>query len=341
MLKINTRLLKCFLTIIIGLNLILYGFGRAGIEKGQNQLPYILKGTASYCDRLEKAIFHFFCFEKIEETKEQSIKYPKKRQGIKNFLENNQRNRETGDLSTPGSRKMSGIYDSMDKNKINRNYRSQKSKRKNTYVYDYQIIKEKKGVREQRKLVNFNQEKVQNQDGLPTTILYSYKNALIPIYLLSRQNQHKYNYSIIGKKKFLGRKAFIISVDTKQGSEEGKKLADVWIDTKDFSIMKFNVFPGAIKGYDELLKINKNQLLNLKVEDKHIFGYLRNGIRYPTKTEITMSYQRDPKGVFKDSGIGKIRHGGVVFTKIKTFITYNRYNFFDVSVGQPVFKNLH
>ncbi|MEN8153518.1 MAG: hypothetical protein ABFR75_05795 [Acidobacteriota bacterium] len=329
-----------YMILISILGFTLLTFGKKEIGSEQNQLKLVLTGTASYCEKLERSIFHFFCLEKIVETREQSIRYPKRRQGLKNFLENNIDRQGTTGTSTSVSNKMNRIYSTIYKNRVKGNYLPILVKKRNTHVYDYQIIKEKKGIREQRKIIKVNKKKPLKDHNLPDTILYSFENAITPVYFFSRQNQNKYIYKIIGKKKLLGRRAYLITVASKMGSGNSRKIAKAWIDTIDFSIMKFDVFPGAIKGYEKLLEIHNKKISKLKVKDTHIFGYLYKGIRYPTRTEISLSYFTEPGSVIKKSGSGKVRQGGLILTKIKTLISYKKYAFFDVSVTDPEFRDI-
>ena len=99
--------------------------------------------------------------------------------------------------------------------------------------------------------------------------------------------------------------------------------------------------PGAIKGYNQMLDVKQNKMYDLKFTDLHVFGYLRQGIRYPTKTSIFLSYTQIPKSISKTSkGKSKKAHGSTVDTRVNTQITYDKYLFFDVAVDDPQFKDM-
>ena len=61
-------------------------------SKGENfstqELRMILKNTSEYCDKLHKMVYHCFCIEKIMETIEQSLHYPKNQKHLRNFIKN-------------------------------------------------------------------------------------------------------------------------------------------------------------------------------------------------------------------------------------------------------------
>jgi len=294
----------------------------------QSELPNILKQTAKYCQKLGKAIFHFYCHEKVTERIEISLQHQDAQEGLKDFFEYDWANKD--------SRR---YYVEKTRSRIRqRNYDPGKKIIKNSYVYDYQIIKESDHIREQRILINENNKKVRQKSPQLKTVLYSYKNTVIPIMLFSEKNQQKFSYRLLAKKREMGRKAHIISVS----SRDGKRLATVWVDEEDFSILKFDVFPGAIRGYDKLLRLNKNKMSNIKIKDTHLFGHLRNGIRYPSKTEINVSFTTQPPDQSSRSTYlhaTKTSIGKEILVKVNTSIQNKNFRFFDVSVGTK-FKNL-
>jgi hypothetical protein len=109
-----------------------------------------------------------------------------------------------------------------------------------------------------------------------------------------------------------------------------------WVDAKDFSILKFNVFPGAFSGADYLLTSNVHEKYNVKISDTHYFGKVKEGIRYPSKTEIYISYNEAPKKLVTTTN-RELSHGARIYTKLSTVYFYKDYIFYTVSVQNPVF----
>ena len=314
------------ITKIILFFLILMGFNNAfvftqekskKIQKNVTEIAEILKNTAQYCEKLEKAVLHFYCNERVTEKIERSIQYPEGQRGLKDFLEEKSENR-------------SRIRNDSKKKTI-----------KNVYTYDYQIIQDKTNIREQRILINENGKKIHQANPTQKTVLYTYKNTLIPILLFSKKNQQNYTFRVKTKTRIMGRRAHVISVSSNFSPEAVKNLATVWVDCQDFSILKFEVFPGAIRGYNNLLRINKNIMSDIKVTDSHFFGHVRNGIRYPNQTKISISFKTKASGK-TESYMGrwlKTDYGKLIRFKISTSIRYKNYKFFDVTVNTK-FKNL-
>ncbi len=299
-------------------------------KTGPEELNRVLRNTAAYCEKLKAAVFHFFCREKLHETVEKSIKYTGDQPGgLKNFLKGTAQDRENQRWSSLYTLRRANSSDS---------YKSKKRVKSNTYVNDYQIIKQNNRIREKRMTVSVNGKKLADKKAGGGTFLYSFKNAITPIYLFAGENQRKYRYSLSGMKNMKEGKAYIVEISRKD--KEGGKVAVAWVDSRDFSIMKIDVLPGGIEGYDKLLNAKKNKMFDLEVLDTHIFGYSRQGIRYPTKTRITLAYKKYTKSIAKNSKgeAGKKNTGGIVSTKIDTTITYGKYLFYGVSVDDPVFK---
>ncbi len=296
----------------------------SGLEAKVSKKAEILKGVAEYCERLNKEIFHFFCYEKIEESVEQELKYPNRNRGLKNFLDGNPQRQKDSQYEAINQQR---------NQRIRRNYASRRKVTKNIYLHDYQIIKENWRVRERRKPLKVD-EKIRKITG--RTVIYSYKAALTPVFLFSKENQKLYNYKIGKKKRLMGRKTVEVIVSRKS---DDTMLVKAWLDIRDFSLLKFNVMPEAIKGYNEIVHLNSKKMDNISVKDVHYFGHLRNGLRYPTKTEIYISYDREPQRVLNTSR-SRVLHGARVYTKLQTLIYYKDYQFFNAGAENPVFHNL-
>ena len=311
------------------------GLGAGNMQNNNNQvlLGTILKNSARYCERLKEAVFHFFCQEVVTEKIEKKLNYPENRRGLKDFFEGNSRTRSTDyQYEAHKNAAMRRLRD---------NFRKLKGGMKTFFTYDYQIIQVEKEIREQRVLLKVEKDKQVYQKSNYNPILYSYKNALVPIHFFSVENQPRFIYKLSGKKRALKRKAYNILVFRDEKPEAGP-MASVWIDQEDFSIIKFEVFPGAIRGYNQLLRVNREKMSKIDIRDVHVFGLLKDGIRYPTRTEIRLSYQSELKNVIKKSDTnGGVTLGAIVLTKIQTLIKYTDYRFFKVNVDRPVFKKVH
>lgn len=269
-----------------------------------DRLKTILSNTAEYCQRLKKAVFHFLCYETVVES-------------VKKTLVSNEIPRKEG------------FYEGYTKLKV---YKPKKVK--NKYVNEYQIIKDGSQIKERRVLIRHNRKKMFKKNPGLKTKLYSYKSSLTPIYFFARENQEKFNYKILGKERVMKQRAYVVEVKSKKSMETGEPLAIVWIDGKDFSVLKFEYFSGSFQA-ERLAGATLHNVRNIKVKDVHYFEYRKGNIRFPTKTELTVTYNggpliREGKQIFLPPGTQRL-------TKIKTVFWYEKYLFFNVTVGTPVY----
>lgn len=331
---------RCFRVItafLLGGVLSAGGFARELPDQGP--LPGILAGTAGYCERLKSRVFHFFCEEKVLEEVEKSIRYPSSKTGMKNFFGKMGRSSGTPTGSAGTSQKMSRIYTDLDRNREIEAYRSFGRTGKQSILSDYQIIQDGNGLREQRIPLEVNGRKVSRDTAMPSRVLYSYGNATVPVMLFAAEVQPSCRYTLLGRKKVAGRSCFVVTV-ARLEKDGGEDLARAWIDRKDFSIVQCEVFPPAIEGYDALLRLDRDQMSNLEISDVHQYGVLHEGLRFPSRTEILLSYNNEPKNAISGNANSKPRMGGLIYTRAKTVITHKKYRFFQVGTSQPVFLDL-
>jgi hypothetical protein len=306
----------------------------------ENKLSKILAGTAGYCEELKKKVLHFFCEEKIVESYEQIFFYPLESRDLKNFLEGNKLASSDPDFN-PGS-KMDRIYENISKGQMASKYRSKKRQQKNSFLHEYQIVKLDEKIEEKRNLIQINGKNVFKENPGLQTILYSFKNTLAPIFLFSGKNQLYYRYKLVKKARVFDRDAYVIAVRSnkkdrkKPDAVKGSgKLVEAWIDPEDYSILKLRVFHEAFRGYDYLINTDNPKKFDIKLNDVHYFGFRKGSLRFPSKTEINLSYIEKPPQ--KTSGA---KYGAVLLTNLSTVYTYQNYTFFKIKVGEPIFKKI-
>jgi hypothetical protein len=309
--------------------------------RADKTLPEILNGTAAYCEKLKKEVFHFLCREQIIETCEKAYDFPFERRGLKDFFERN-KSSEVEEWAASKS-KMERLYDRISKAKIQARYKLKKHQQKNIFLNEYRILKDGNSLKEQRTVIELNGKKVTRRQPVLRTVVYSYKNTLYPIYLFAREHQGRYRYKLVKQTETMNRKAWLIEVKSKKGNEiklkkKGKSsaapgiLAKAWVDADDFSLLKLEVFPEAFRGFDYLLGKLSGKF-DIKINDVHFFGFQKNGIRFPSKTEIHLSYKEEP-----EIGFNGIKHGAVILNNITTIYTYKDYLFYRAKPSEPVFK---
>jgi len=248
----------------------------------QVELGIILKKCADYCQKLSHSVLYFVCQEKIEE---EIFHYP--------FI--SFQGGETYFLNRP--------------DKVERN----------NYIYDYQLIKRGSKIEESRILLAENgQKKHEKKAGLKTKRFYSKRSVLGPVGLLSKYWQDKYNYRIIKEEVLSGQRAIVVEALPKVKMREKPNYGRVWVDKKDFSILKIEIRPESLADFRLFEKEAAKFEAVPDISVSHYYGIEKNGIRFPSQT------------VFEENYIS--RKLAKRFKKSKTVITYDNYRFFTVEV---------
>ncbi len=273
-----------------------------------NRLPYILQKTSEYCEKLKQTAFHFVCHQVVTE------KIIKKLQNQKGSGDN------FGDKTlTRGS-----IY-----------YGGHKKTSK--YIYDYSILQNGKTFQEKRYLLRVNRKKVQKRKISTKAVIFSYMNALAPIDYFAKSNQHLYGFNYRGIRKLMRSKVYEVEVFYPKTSGARKILAIFWIDAVDFSIIKYQSYVGHFSA-TKLVGSPDNNISNIKVNNIHYFGIRKRGIRFPSKTEIAVSFNGGP--LKKNNKPVVLPYGTMRYTLIKTNFNYKNYMFYNVKVSEPKYKEL-
>jgi len=264
------------------------------------QLSKILQGAGEYCNKLDSAVFHYICKEKILETTSELGP-------IKNRTES-----KFDDKGRLVSKRIQG--------RVQGNVITNKKK----YIYDYQLLQNGDQVVEQRKRI----EKGKNQTEIPNTELrlesfLSNKIAMTPLAIFDILNQTKFKFRLLKYEKKNKVDAAVIEVFPIDYTNAKSIYGKVWVDRVDHSILKIEVNPVSIGGFRNLYirsgKIGGILKLKCSVE----FNLKRDGVRFPTSVEISERY-----------------YGGPVLNKYlrrkyleKNRIEYNYtdYRFFDVN----------
>ena len=250
------------------------------------KLELILEKTGEYCEEVKNLALHYVCKENIVDihyfyrTKEVIERVPKS-----SFITSTIR------FELKGSKKKS-------------------------YVYDYQLIRKSGEMIEKRDLLEEEgKTKKEKSSGLKNVKYFS-KNILFgPVGFLSKYWQSHFEYKIIGSDIKNGKEALIIRAYPKQKREENYNVAQIWIDMKEYSILKIQWEPLSIQNYDEEKiryptgEYKKTIIWNVD------FGVEEKGIRFPSKQivqEVFIS-ENDKKHVLEE----------IIFT-------YTDYKFFTV-----------
>lgn len=153
---------------------------------------------------------------------------------------------------------------------------------------------------------------------LNSEMFYSKGAGLAPVGLLSRDWQNKYNYRIIKEEVLNGQRAIVVEALPKVKMKEKPNYGRVWVDKKDFSILKIEIRPESLANFqlfeEEAAKFEAVPDISVS----HYYDIEKNGIRFASQI------------VFEENYITvKLAKR---FKRSKTVITYDNYRFFTVEV---------
>jgi hypothetical protein len=258
-------------------------------SNSSSELDEILEKCEVYSNKVENASLHFVCIENVKEEITTSV--------------------YSHAVPIPGS------------NGTLRTFSSHPTWEKNLYVYDYQLIKQGGKVTEKRILLEENGEKKYEDNApLKTKRFYSRWSALGPVILFSKNWQEKYSYRLVKKGRYKRERAFIIEVFPKKDVEKKLHSGKVWVSRKDGSIMKMEIDMESLPGFEELREKSKKRNIKPIFTIVHHYDFIKNGIRFPSKTYFEESY---------------LSRGSRSTTSKTTFL-YSNYKFFIVETDYVI-----
>jgi hypothetical protein len=250
----------------------------------QAELETILKKCADYCEKLANSALFFVCRETIKEEIYQS----------------------GGPVVSVRTVTSSGRY-------AIRGIRGGRSIEKNTYVYDYQLIRKDNRIKESRILLKENGKKKNEKNAPLKTKIFEHKNVIMgPIGLLSDYWQRFHDYKIVKKDK----KTVVIEAVPKYGYKLNQLFGKIWVRKNDFSILKIEWNQEAIENYERIEEIAKKLKAKPLITLVSEYAFEQKGIRFPSSYSIKEAYI-----------IGRGRRR---FLRSKKTVTYKDYKFFTV-----------
>lgn len=245
-----------FTFVIISISLIASSSINLNVNQDQEALDAILKKTGDYCEKVKGMALFYVCQEKVEDERRFF--------GRRNLLK----------LSMSTLEKI-------------------KPRRINTktYLYDYQLVKKGKELKEKRILLEENGKEKYEENIEFRPVKYSGAYVVYgPVGFLSKQWQQHFEYKIVGEDVIDDKKTIIIESTPKKEREVNYNFGRVWVDEKDFSILKIEYDPKSIKDYeDELLQSPIGDLSKKVIWTIH-FGVEKNGVRFPSQQLIQEFY---------------------------------------------------
>ena len=187
--------------------------------------------------------------------------------------------------------------------------------KRNTYVYDYQFIKENHRIEESRVLLEENGRKRHEKNAKLKTSAFQYRNVLYgPIDLLSWERQVVFEYRIRSDDEEVGENVVVLEAFPRSPGEYSA-YGKIWIKKEDFSILKIEWNPKSIRNFKQVEEIAERYESEPDITITTEFNYEKNAIRFPSKYSIQEAY---------------IDENGKRFVRSETNVVYRDYKFFTV-----------
>ena len=251
-----------------------------------DRLEEILKRTGEYCEKVKNLALHYVCKENIQNT----IYYYRTKDVIGTVPSSSYR-AATKKLEFRGTKKES-------------------------WIYDYQLVRKSGEMTERRNLLEENGKAKIEQDVSLQNLKYSSQYIVFgPVGFLSKYWQNHFSYEIVRIEDIANRRAVVIKASPKQVRKENYNVGHIWIDIKDYSILRIQWEPLSIQNFEEerirlpIGEFKKTVIWNVD------FGVEEKGVRFP-------SLQTVQEIIIEDS---KKRH-----VLEKTEFSYEEYKFFVV-----------
>jgi hypothetical protein len=263
----------------------------------QFQLGLILRATREYCQRLEKAAIDFVCeeeaSEKIDSTRDDKEPLVKRAPA---FLTSD--GYYTGHSAELRFDSRVGVT------------------RENTFLCDYQFVRQAGQIKENRVLLAKDGKKTNKKEAPPKTEVFQYSDILLgPVRLFDERFRDFYEYRLLREEMFNGVKAWVIQVSPRLAVVETYLGGQVWIEQDDSSILRIEWDPTTFGSYETILLRAKKFKSKPQVTSYTEFGFEKNGIRFPSLDFTEEAY------LDKD---------GKKFIRSQTKVVYKEYRFFTV-----------
>ncbi len=249
-------------------------------------LEEILNKTGDYCEKVKNLALHYVCKEHVHNT----IYYYRTKE-VRETVPSTSYRASTKKLELKGTKKQS-------------------------WVYNYQLIRKSGEMSERRHLLEEDGRAKSIENASLQNIKYSSKYIVFgPVGFLSRYWQDHFDYEIVRAENLHDRKTVVIKAYPKQERVENYNVAYIWIDIKDFSILRIQWEPLSIQNYEEeKIRFPIGEFVKTVIWEVD-FGVEEKGIRFPsiqTVQEVIV-------------GEGEKRH-----VLEKTEFSYVEYKFFTV-----------
>ena len=263
---------------------------KAREQPDQARLVAILKKSAEYCQRLEKAALDFVCLEEVTEPS----RYDTSKSDV--YLHDSEFSyrQVLQDHSPPA----------------------------NVYLYDYQFIRKGLEAREKRNLIAVNGKKKNIQDSSLHTVMFQYKNVLFgPAGLLSKSWQSYFSYKLVGEDFVNKEKVVVIEATPALPLAEPHPYGRVWVKEEDGSVLKIVWDQRSLANFQSIEEWAKAHDAIPQIIAFCEYGFEKNGLYFPSRNYAENASIKTNKKKFVYTKVD-VRYKNYKFFTVETEIKY-------------------
>ena len=267
------------------------------------ELQMVLDKCTEYCLKLSESALYYICLEEIKEK----FKSISMEQGVV--------------LSMVGSPDLHPNEVIKTENRI----LSLVGSEKNSYLYDYQLIKKEGKIDEKRILLDMDGKAVVPENSAQEIVSsLSLKPILVPVQIFGINHRSKFVFRLAEDERIQGKLAYVIEALLRPGQTGYIRQGKIWMDKTDFRIVKIEILSDIVEGFELILKECRQYYLKPHFKSTHYYTIDKNGLLFPSRSEIRVEYsgllfkKKDLKSEYK--------------------ITYKDYRFFMVEWSHEEIK---
>ena len=189
-------------------------------------------------------------------------------------------------------------------------------RRFDTFLYDYQFVRKKDDVKEDRKLVAVDGRKAPRALPPVQPAAFRYRNVLFgPIGLLSEHWQSFHVYRIVGAETLFGEKTVVVEATPLPKTHESHPYGRIWVRETDGSVLKIVWDQASLGNFAEIAEWAAANEAEPMITAYSEYRFEKNRLRFPSRSYTRQAY---------------IRKDGSKFVNAELSVVYKDYKFFTV-----------